>query len=75
MTHEERIAFLRSQGETVSPTVLAKVIGGMPYTYNVAAKEGKLKLPHVWRGRNLRVFTAPLINILQGGNQDAAFFD
>lgn len=67
MTLEEKIALLESQpGETVSPTVVAKVLGGMPYTYNITAKQGKLTLPHLWRGNRLLVFKQPLIKLLKG---------
>jgi hypothetical protein len=67
MTHEERIALLESQpGETVSPAVVSQVLGGMPYTYNIAAKQGKLTLPHLWRGNRLLIFKQPLINLLKG---------
>lgn len=70
MTHEERLELLQMQpGETISPTVLAQILGGMPYQYNLEAKAGKLTLPHMWRGRNLRIFKSPLIKILEGGNQ------
>lgn len=69
MTHKERIALLKAQpGETISPATLAKVIGGNPYAYNLAAREGQLTLPYVWRGRNLRIFTAPLLKLLEGGS-------
>ena len=67
MSHEEKIQFLREQGETISPSTLARVIGGNPYLYNLAAKDGTLTFPHMWRGRNLRIFTQPVINLLQGG--------
>ena len=57
MTREEKIAWLESlPSETISPSVLAAVAGGDPYSYNVAAKEGKLDIPHFWRGRNLRIW-------------------
>lgn len=73
MTHAERIAFLQAlPEETISPATLAQIIGGRAYEYNLAAREGKLKLPHVWRGRNLRIFKAPLLTILQGGLENAA---
>lgn len=73
MTHAERIAFLQAQPEeTISPATLAKIIGGRAYMYNLAAKEGRMKLPHMWRGRNLRIFKAPLLTILQGGMENAA---
>ena len=68
MTHEEKLQLLRDQpGETISPRVLAQVLGGQPYIYNLEARDGTLNLPHIWRGRNLRIFKAPLISILEGG--------
>ena len=70
MSHAERIAFLEAlPGETISPSELAKVLGGRPYLYNLAAKQGMLTLPHVWRGRNLRICKAPLPKLLQTGEQ------
>lgn len=70
MSHRERLELLQSQpGETISPSVLARVIGGKPYLYNVAAKNGQLSLPHVWRGRNLRIFKAPLMRLLEQGKE------
>lgn len=71
MTREEKIAWLRSlPTETISPTQLAKIDGGDPYSYNIAAREGKLDLPHIWRGRNLRIWKEPVIKLI-GGGQDA----
>ncbi len=68
MTHEERIALLERQpGETISPTVAAQVLGGSPYAYNLTAREGKLNLPHVWRGRNLRILKTPLLKLIRDG--------
>ena len=73
MSHNERIELLKSQpGETISPSVLAQVIGGKPYLYNVAARQGLLTLPHVWRGRNLRIFKAPLLRVLEQGKEIVA---
>lgn len=70
MTHDEKISLLQAQpGETISPTTLARIIGGNPYVYNLEAKQGRLTLPHVWRGRNLRIFKEPLMKILQGGTE------
>ncbi len=67
MTHQERISFLEGlNAETVSPSELAKVLGGRPYYYNVAARNGDLSLPHIWRGRNLRIFKQPLLDLLTG---------
>ena len=60
------IELLRSCGATCSPTILAKAIGGSPYYYNLAARDGTLQFPHIWRGRNLRIFTEPVIRILKG---------
>lgn len=67
MTSEEKIAFLKSiPSETISPSVLALVAGGDPYSYNISAKEGKLDLPHFWRGRNLRIWKGPVIKLIGG---------
>lgn len=68
MTHDERIAFLEKQpGETISPTIAAQVLGGKPYAYNIVAREGKLRLPHIWRGRNLRILKTPLLKLIRDG--------
>ena len=67
MTREEKIDWLRSlPSETISPQQLAVVDGGDPYSYNLAAKEGKLELPHLWRGRNLRIWKEPVIRLIGG---------
>ena len=67
MTTEEKINWLQSlPTETISPKVLAVVAGGDPYSYNIMAKEGKLDLPHFWRGRNLRIWKQPVIRLIGG---------
>ena len=67
MTTEEKVAFLRQlPSETISPSVMALVAGGDPYSYNLAAKEGKLDVPHFWRGRNLRIWKQPVIKLIGG---------
>ena len=67
MTRDEKLDWLRSlPDETISPSQLATVAGGSPYSYNVAAKEGKLDLPHLWRGRNLRIWKEPVIRLIGG---------
>ena len=67
MTASEKIRWLCSlPGETISPQELAKVAGGNAYSYNLAAKEGKLDLPHLWRGRNLRIWKGPVIRLIGG---------
>ena len=67
MTSNEKVRWLLSlPGETISPQELAKVAGGSPYSYNLAAKEGKLDLPHLWRGRNLRIWKGPVIRLIGG---------
>lgn len=53
-------------GETISPAQLAKVAGGDPYAYNLMARQGKLDLPHLWRGRNLRIWKEPVIRLIGG---------
>lgn len=51
MTREEKLAWLESlPGEMISPAQLAVVTGGDRYTYNCAAREGKLNLPYEWHG-------------------------
>lgn len=67
MTREEKLELLRSlPDETISPRQLALVAGGDPYTYNLMAKEGRLDLPHLWRGRNLRIWKDPVIKLIGG---------
>lgn len=68
MTTEEKIEWLRSiPSETISPYQLAVVAGGDSYSYNIAAKEGRFDLPHMWRGRNLRIWKGPVMELLQKG--------
>ncbi len=62
-----KLAYLENLGrETVSPSELAMLLGGRPYIYNIMAKDGSLTLPYIWRGRNLRVFKEPVLNLLLG---------
>ena len=69
MTHDEKIEWLQSiPSETISPYQLSVVAGGSSYSYNLAAREGKLDLPHMWRGRNLRVWKQPVIDLIKGGH-------
>lgn len=68
MTTTERIQWLQSlPAETISPRQLADVLGGEPYQYNLSAQIGKLTLPHIWRGRNLRILKQPVIKLLSEG--------
>lgn len=70
MTRAEKVDWLLSlPGETISPRQLAMVADGNAYSYNVAAKEGKLNLPHLWRGRNLRIWKEPVIRLIGGSNE------
>ena len=65
MTTEEKIIFLKQlPSETISPSVMAMVAGGDPFTYNIMAKQGKLDIPHFWRGRNLRIWKQPVIKLI-----------
>ena len=67
MTSAEAVEWLESlPTATISPSILAVVAGGDPYSYNLAAKEGKLDLPHFWRGRNLRIWKGPVIKLIGG---------
>ena len=70
MTTDEKIAFLKGlKTETISPKILALIAGGDPYSYNIMAKEGKLDIPHFWRGRNLRLWKGPVIRLIGGQNE------
>ena len=65
MTTEEKIIFLKQlPSETISPSVMALVAGGDPYSYNLMAKKGELDIPHFWRGRNLRIWKQPVIKLI-----------
>ena len=67
MTNEEAVEWLRSLPKTmISPKELAHVTSGDPFAYNLAAKEGKLNLPHEWHGRNLRIWKDPVIKLIGG---------
>lgn len=67
MTNTEAITMLEQMdATTISPRQLSEIIGGNPYSYNCAARDGRLDLPHIWRGRNLRIFVAPLLRMLKG---------
>lgn len=66
MTAEEKVAFLKSlPSETISPKVLSLVAGGDPYSFNLAAKNGKLDLPHFWLGSHLRIWKGPVIKFIE----------
>ena len=68
MTTDEKLEWLRGiPSETISPYQLACVAGGSSYTYNIMAKEGRLELPHMWRGRNLRIWKGPVIELISKG--------
>ena len=70
MNKAEKVAWLESlPRETISPAQLAKVAGGTPYSYNVAASAGKLNLPHMWLGRNLRIWKGPVIELIMRGER------
>ena len=67
---KEAIAFLESKGATCSPRDAASVLGGQPYYYNIAARNGKLDLDYFWSGRSLRIYTASIIKRIKGGITD-----
>lgn len=64
VSRNEQVAFLRECGPTCSPRQLAEVLGGNPYYYNVAARNGTLGFDFDWRGRNLRIYTESVIKKL-----------
>ena len=65
-SRNEQVAFLRRCGPTCSPRQLAEVLGGNPYYFNVAARNGTLGYDFEWHGRNLRIFTESVIKKLLG---------
>ena len=70
MNHTERIRYLEDlDRETISPSELAMLLGGRPFCYNVAARDGTLTLPHFFRGRNLRIFKQPVLDMLRGNTE------
>lgn len=72
MTREEKVQWLMSlPTETISPKQLSMVDGGDPYYYNLSARDGKLTLPHMWRGRNLRIWKQPVIDLITGNKKPA----
>lgn len=65
------IEYLESiDGPTITPKQAAKVLGGRPYLLNVAAKEGRLALPHVWSGCHLKILKEPLLTLLKEETYD-----
>lgn len=70
MDHTEKVSYLENlKSETISPTQLAKVLGGRPFAYNQAAKNGNLALPHFFRGSNLRIFRQPVLDLIRGNTR------
>lgn len=45
----------------VSPMQASKLLGCDPYSLNISAREGKLHIPHVFCGRNLKISRAGLL--------------
>ena len=64
---EYAVEKLRSFGVTCSPRQLASVLGGQPYYYNVAARNGDLQFEYMWRGKSLRIYTESVIKKITGG--------
>jgi len=62
----EAVKALRSFGVTCSPKQLASVLGGNPYRYNIAAKNGSLGYEFTWHGTNLRIYTESVIKKIEG---------
>ena len=63
----EQIEYIRSCGTTCTPRQVAKILGGNPYYYNTAAKNGTLDLEYTWHGRNLVIYTESVVKRLTGG--------
>ena len=63
---QEAVKMLRGYGVTCSPKQLAQVLGGNPYYYNIAARNGSLGYEFEWHGKNLRIFTDSVIKKIIG---------
>ena len=74
-TTAEAVKTLREYGPTCSPKQLAGVLGGNPYYYNIAAKNGTLDFDYMWSGNALRIFTESVITKITGGNVNAGADD
>ena len=59
-------SYVESGKITVSPTEAAKVLGCTPYSLNCSAKCGKLGIPYIFAGRNLRISAAGLLAFVKG---------
>ena len=58
--------YVESGKVTVSPTEAAHVLGCTPYSLNCAAKCGRLGIPFVFAGRNLRISANGLLQFIEG---------
>ena len=58
---ENAVERLKSFGPVCSPKQLASVLGGQPYYFNVAAKNGTLDYDFYWSGRALKIYTESVI--------------
>ena len=67
-TTEEAVFRLKELGPTCSPRQLAGILGGQPYYFNQAAKNGVLGYEHTWSGNRLKIYTESVIQKITGGN-------
>lgn len=75
MTKAEKIRYINSvKGETLSPRQVSLLLGGNPYSYNLAAYKSQLTLPHFLRGSYLRIFKEPIKQILLGNMKYFSMF-
>lgn len=73
MTPRERAKQLLDSGNaTVTPKEAAEVLKCKPYSLNVAAKLGRLTIPHFFAGNRLKISTEGLYNFVIGTNIDYA---
>lgn len=67
MSAADKVRAMIADGKTsMSPKELAELIGGCAYSYNVAAREGCLGIPFMFRGNRLRISTAGVLKYLTG---------
>ena len=51
---------------TIPPRQAALILGCKPYSLNLAAQDGRLKIDHTFVGNRLRISTKALLNFLEG---------
>lgn len=58
---------LRPKKTMLTPAEAGKMIGLSGVTVRTLIKEGKWEIPHIWSGRRLKIFAAPIEEIARTG--------